>query len=116
MSRATTAVILSALVLPGAGQLYLKQYWRGCAFVAISLACVWVIAADLTRRALAVFEQIDLGAGAPDIAHIARLAVQASHGAGEGRIALATLLLALCWLASVVDAYRSSRPVPVFPA
>jgi len=47
MSRSTTAVLLSALVLPGAGHLYLKHYPRGLALIAISLMwislmCLWV--------------------------------------------------------------------------
>jgi len=110
MHRTTTAAILSALVLPGAGQFYLKRYWRGGVFAAVSLASAWVIMADILRRASVVLAQIELGAGAPDVAQIARLA---TYGAGEGRITLAMVLLALCWLASVADASWASRPASV---
>lgn len=109
MSRAATAVILSALVLPGAGQLYLKRIWRGGMFASVSLACLWVIVAEVLGRTSAVFAQIESGAGTLDISQIAGLAAQASHGAGEGRLTLATLLLGLCWVASVVDACLASR-------
>lgn len=110
MSRATTAVILSALVLPGAGQFYLKRTWRGVIFAAVSLVCLWVILADVLRRTTAVLAQIESGAGVLDVSQIASLAAQASHGAGEGRLTLVTLLLGLCWVASIVDAYLASRP------
>ncbi|MBT9569385.1 MAG: hypothetical protein IV085_13940 [Thiobacillus sp.] len=113
MSRTTIAVMLSALVLPGAGQVYLKRYWRGGVFAAASLACMWVIMAEILRRASSVLAQIEAGAGAPDVAQIASLAALASQGAGTGRLPLVTLLLALCWIASVADAFRPSEPVSV---
>lgn len=112
LSRTTTAVILSALLLPGAGQFYLKRYVRAGIFAAVSLASTGVILLDLLRRATFVLAQIQTGAGAPDLAQLAKWVAQAAALEGQARLALATGVLALCWAISVADACRASRCAP----
>lgn len=103
MSRSTTAVLLSALVLPGAGHLYLKHYPRGIALIAASLVCVWVIIDSAMRQASLVLDQLDIEGGALDAGQLSALATQTSSGSGD---TIATLVLAGCWVIGMVDAYR----------
>jgi hypothetical protein len=105
MSRSTNAVLLSALVLPGAGQIYLKHYRRGIVLVAISLVCLWVIVEKTLQQAASVIERLTTEGGVPDAGQIADLVTQTSNGS----VTLAGVVLAACWLVGIVDAYRLGR-------
>jgi hypothetical protein len=109
MRRSTTAVLLSALVLPGAGHLYLKHFQRGIALMAISLACLWIIGDRVMQQASVVLERLGSEGGVIDAGHISDLVTQASGSAGSTTATVAALALAGCWLAGIVDAYRLAK-------
>ena len=106
MSRSTTAVLLSALVLPGAGHLYLKYFWRGIALLATSLVCLSFIIDRAMQQASAVIDNLGIGAAALDPVRITDLVSQTSNNSGSS---VATLVLSGCWLAGIVDTYRLGR-------
>lgn len=106
MSRSTTAVLLSALVLPGAGHLYLKHFPRGIALIAVNLACLWVIVDSVLQQALIVLDQLESEGGALDAGHISELVAQTPSGLGSS---IASFVLVGCWLLGMVDAYRLGR-------
>ena len=106
MSRSTTAVVLSALVLPGAGQIYLKHYQRGIALIGVSLVCLWFIVVRAMQQASAVLMQLESEGGALDAAQIAGLVSQFPNGAGSSALTVAVWVLAVCWVVGIADAYR----------
>ena len=106
MSRSTTAVVLSALVLPGAGQLYLKHYWRGIVLIGVSLICLWFIVERAMQQASAVLVKLESEGGALDAGQLSDLISQTSNSSGSSA---ATLVLAGCWLFGIVDAYRLGK-------
>jgi len=106
MSRSTNAVLLSALVLPGAGHLYLKHVPRGMALIAVSLTCLWAIVDSALQQARIVLDQIESGQAALDASHISELVAQTSGSSGSS---IATYVLIGCWLAGMVDAYRLGK-------
>ena len=109
MSRSTTAVVLSALVLPGAGHLYLKHYRRGIALIVVSLACLWVLVDRVMQQASAVLERMASEGGAADAGQLTDWVTQASSSSGSAAVTVATLVLAGCWLVGIVDAYRLGK-------
>ena len=109
MSRSATAVVLSALVLPGAGHLYLKHYRRGIAFIVVSLACLWILVDRVMQQASAVLEQLEAAGGAVDPGQLTDWAAQASSASGGTPATVASLVLAACWLVGIVDAYRLGK-------
>ncbi|MFH1818998.1 MAG: hypothetical protein ABIK08_13285 [Pseudomonadota bacterium] len=109
MSRSTNAVLLSALVLPGAGHLYLKHYPRGIALIAISLACLWVFVDRAMLQASIVLDQVATEGGAVDVGRLSDLIAQTSNGPGSLVVTVASLVLAGCWVIGIVDAYRIAR-------
>ena len=109
MSRLTTAVLLSALIFPGAGHLYLKRYSRGAALIAVSVACLWVIVDRAMRQATLVLDKIESGEIVPEVGRISDLVAQTSNSPGSSLATVATLALAGCWLVGMVDAYRLGR-------
>lgn len=109
MSKTATAVLLSALVLPGAGHLYLKHSRRGMVLIAISLVCLWFIVDGVMRQVSLVLGQLDVEGGALDASRISELAAQASNGPENSAAAVATLVLIVCWLIGMADAYRIGK-------
>jgi TM2 domain-containing membrane protein YozV len=109
MSRSVNAMLLSALVLPGAGHLYLKRYGRGFALIGVSLACLWVLMDKAMQVASTVLDQMAAEGGAVDVGQITELAAQASNAPGSSLATIATLGLAGCWLIGMIDAYRLGK-------
>ncbi|MHB1187550.1 hypothetical protein [Thiobacillus sp.] len=109
MSRSTNAVLLSALVLPGAGHLYLRHFWRGMALIAISLACLWIFVDRVMQQASTVLEKLESEGGVLDAGQLSDLVSQTSNTSGSTVVTVATLVLAGCWVVGVVDAYRLGK-------
>jgi hypothetical protein len=109
MSRSTNAVLMSALVLPGAGHLYLKHYLRGIALIVASLACLGVSVDRAMQQASNVLEKLASEGDAVDPGQLADLVAQASNGPGNHAVTVAMLGLAGCWVLGIVDAYRLAR-------
>lgn len=109
MSRSTTAVVLSALIFPGAGHIYLKQTGRGMALIAVSLMCLWAIIARAMQQASAVLAQLETDGVVPDAGQLADLVSHASNHSESGSAMMATLVLTGCWLFGIIDAYRLGR-------
>ena len=116
MNRSATAVVLSALVLPGAGQLYLNHIGRGLAFAGVSLVCLGVIVAETMQRASGLLATMEAeGEGALNAAQITAWVSQTTDDSSGTAMTLATLVLAACWLMAVVDAYRLGSRQPAGP-
>lgn len=118
MNRSTTAVVLSALVLPGAGQLYLKHVWRGMVFIGVSLACLWLIVVRTMQQASAVLAQMESQGGALDAAQLAGWMGQTQGGSGSMAATMAVWVLFVCWVVGIIDTHRLGKrelisPTPV---
>lgn len=102
MSRSTNALLLSALVMPGAGQLYLKHVLRGMVLIAVSLVCLWLIGESMWQQAAVVLDQLRSSEASLDTSHIAELAAQTPGGSSGST---ATFVLIGCWLGGLIDTY-----------
>ena len=102
MSRSTTAMLLSAFVMPGAGQLYLKRVLRGMVLIVVSLVCLWIIGDSMMQQATIVLDQLQSGEAALDAGHIAELVDKTPRSSASG---IATWVLIGCWLVGMIDTY-----------
>lgn len=111
MNNAIKGMLLSGLVWPGLGQVVLKSYKRGIALMLfVLIAFIWVVV-SASRQALAVLEKVASEGGAVDMESISHAASQATT-AGDHLLSRLTLLLMLvCWLVGVVDAYATGRKI-----
>jgi hypothetical protein len=108
MQRAISAALLSAFVFPGAGQLYLRRPARACLFLVPALVAGFWFAGDLMARASRLADQVLAGTLPLDPAAIA--ARLDADGSGSPMVTLCGVVLVVCWLASIVDAYVVARP------
>jgi hypothetical protein len=106
MNRATSAALLSALVFPGAGQLYLRRPLRACLFILPTLAAAYVYFGDMFTRASNIADQVLAGRVAADPAAIAaRLDAQ---GAAP-LVTFCGFVLLACWIGSIIDSFVVAR-------
>jgi hypothetical protein len=107
MSRSTTALLLSALVFPGAGHLYLKRRSRALLFIVPTVVAGGYFVLDAARRATDLADQIMSGALGTDPVAIAAKLEQA--GPTSGLVDLAMYVLLACWIGAAVDAWLLGR-------
>lgn len=108
MKRSTKAALLSGLVFPGIGHLYLKRYVHGVILSGGAASALYYIVSGVVSTALEVAEKIQ-GGGVPlDIGAITELVSQQSSGA-EQPTNVAMIALVVCWVVGVADSYRQGR-------
>jgi hypothetical protein len=101
MKKSMKAALLSGLVFPGTGQLYLGQRRRGWALIFSVLLIFVYIVIRMTAQA---YREI-AAAAAQDVA-IDMTALQKAVAASSDTVTTAGLsLLVLIWLAAIIDAY-----------
>jgi hypothetical protein len=102
-------VWLSALVWPGAGQVYAGRRRKGIALIVLSglLTLVFSVVA-----AICILQASPPGSAALlDPAEV-RLALRRLAAEDTGTLLLAACPLAVVWLYAVLDAWREARPRP----
>jgi hypothetical protein len=109
MRNAVKGIVLSGLVLPGLGQVVLKSYKRGIILILIVLAAFSTIVVSAARQALTVLEKVESGGGLADMESITAAATQSATTADHLLINFALLLILICWIVSIVDAYTTGR-------
>jgi hypothetical protein len=109
MKQSTKAVLLSALIFPGAGHVLLKRYIPGLVLIAASFASVYYIVSKTVEESLQIVEQIQSGNIQPDVASIEELVSQHSTGEDAHLIDIATYIFIACWIIGIIDSYRVGR-------
>jgi len=109
MKKTTKAVLLSALVFPGAGHLFLKRYLPGLALAGVSLAGVGYTLCRTVEISSQVFAGMQNGAVPPDVAAITAMLASQATGPGVLLLNIATVVPAICWFIGIVDVYRLGR-------
>lgn len=106
MKQSIKGVLLSGLIFPGLGQVLLGAKKRGWLIVLTAIACLVAIVVVATQTALVVLEQLGDEGKPLNTDTISEAAIRASTESGSSLFSFFLLALLLCWLFSVVDAYR----------
>ncbi len=109
MSNSLKAALLSGLVFPGIGQVFLKCYRRGVVLMLIVLACLFIIVAKAVQQAFSILKQIELAGGTINVDAILNVATQSSTNSDSIVFNSILLLIIVCWILGVVDAYRIGK-------
>ncbi len=109
MKKSTKATLLSALVFPGAGHIYLKKYLPGVVLIGISCAGIYYLLSKAIEQSMQIVDQIQSGAVQPDMAAISDLVSKQSSGPQAEILNIVTIIITICWLGGMIDAYRLGR-------
>ncbi len=102
------AVLLSALVIPGAGQLYLKRFRTGIALLAVTLVGFLYILVVAMKAATSALQQIQLQGAMVDLSTLSRITSDSVQHATTCGYSLSITLIIICWLYGIVDAYLAA--------
>lgn len=108
MKKSTKAALLSGLVFPGVGHLYLKRWLVGIVLAGIAAVATYYIGSVVMSTAAVIAEKIQSGAVAPDIDTITALVAQQSSGNAQATNLAETVWLA-CWVIGIVGSYWQGR-------
>ncbi len=106
MKRSTKAVLLSALVFPGVGHIFLRKYIPGVALVGASFAAIYYLMSKTVEKALQITEKIQSGDVQLDVEAITELISKQSTGTEAQLLNIATAAFIICWLIGIIDSYR----------
>jgi len=109
MNNSLKGAFLSGLIFPGLGQVVLKHYKRGAVIMLTVLVSLSVVVVKAVQQALGILEKIESEGGAISMSTISNVATQASTTSGSLTFNLVLLLVILCWIIGVVDAYRIGK-------
>ena len=106
MRRPIKAALLSGLVFPGAGHMFLKQYLRSFALMLSAVIALSVLVAIAMQEALVIVDRINSGELALESGAIAELVSNATSSAESTVSNIATAILGACWLIGIIDSCR----------
>jgi hypothetical protein len=109
MKNSMKGALLSGLVFPGLGQIALKRYWRGFALMLAVMAGLYVMIVTAVQQAYAILDSIETEGGVPDSDTISQAAAQAAAASDSPLITVVSLLIFVCWIVGIIDAYRIGK-------
>ena len=108
MKKSTKATLLSMLVFPGVGHLYLRKYLLGMVLFIGAATATYFIVSSAVKTALEVAEKIQSGSIPLEVGTITELVSQKSH-AGEYATNNALIALFTFWVIGIFDSFRIGR-------
>jgi hypothetical protein len=108
VSYSIKAALLSGLVFPGVGHLYLRRYLRGVVIAAGAAALSYFIISVAVDSAFDIAGKIQSGDVPLNVESISGLVSKASQG-NEHSTDIATMVLFALWVIGIVDSYRVGR-------
>jgi TM2 domain-containing membrane protein YozV len=105
MKKSLKGALLSGLVFPGLGQLWLKRYLLGMALVIATCGAAAVVVARAAHEAVRLIEKAESAGATVDIVAIVNSAGTLSSAPADAGTTAAMLLMVGCWILSMVDAY-----------
>jgi hypothetical protein len=108
MKKSTKAALLSGLVFPGLGHVYLRRYAFGLVLLLIAGWATYSVTVASIDAAYDIAAQIDAGTVAPESGAISQLIEQRSQRAEQATSTPGWVLMVV-WLVGIVDSWRVGR-------
>jgi Na+/proline symporter len=108
VKKSTKAALLSALVFPGIGHLYLKRWAVGILLSGIAAVAAYYIGSVVLDTASVITEKIQSGAVPPDMDTITALVAQQTSGTAQATD-LAKVVWLACWVIGIAGSFWQGR-------
>jgi len=109
MGQTIKAVLLSALVFPGAGHLAVKKPVRGLVLLGISLFCAYLILSTVFSISKELGGKIESGAIPYDPEQLTQLVTEKVSIGDYQYVSYAVIVFMMCWIFGVIDSFRWGR-------
>ncbi len=105
MTKSTKALLLSALVYPGAGQVFLKRYTIGIIMIGITSVGLYLVLENTFKITFQIIEKIQNGEAQPNFSTLLGLVSQHDTQLLNN----AVTIMVITWLVSIVHLYIISK-------
>ncbi len=104
------AVLLSAFVFPGVGQLYLKMYWRGLVIMLFSCTGLGYMIWSITKSAINRLDDVmvKMQGSTPDLQELSEI-VGSKSSITDPYNDFIFYAIVCIWIFAVIDAYRIGK-------
>ena len=109
MKKTLTAILLSALIFPGTGHLYLKKPIPGYGLIVTVVLCIIIIVSKLSEQASTIALQLQAEGGVISTERIMELAMETSQNSNNTPTTTAMMIIVACWFLGIIDSYRLSK-------
>jgi hypothetical protein len=99
------AALISDLVYPGAGPLYLKKYLTAAIIIIVASVALFIILSNAVAAAQFVSDKIASGEIRADVTAISEAVTQQLATESQS-IANASIAIGLAWLFGIIDSFR----------
>lgn len=106
MKKSLKAALLSGLIFPGLGHMFLREYLRGTALLVTSLAALSIMVTRAYEQASLVVDRVLSGDVAIEAEAISQAVSNSTTAADSLVDNLLLVVLVACWLAGILDSYR----------
>lgn len=116
MDKATKAALFSALLFPGWGQFYLKQFLRGLFFIVPVLVGSLLLAWSIIQASISIIKAAPFKKGTVQVDQVFQVTINALKTINISFFLIVLLLIVLLWILSVIDAYQLGKKLTTEPA
>ena len=109
MNLATKAALFNALLFPGWGQIYLKNYKKGILIIVAIIAGVISILWSVVQTTIALLKVAPLKKGSVNFSAVVNLAIDSIKALNLFYLYLILFFMILLWIFSIIDAYISGK-------
>lgn len=109
MKKAWKAALLSGIVFPGVGQLWLKRYLRGIILILAVCASAAVVVSKSARQAMDILEKLENEGGTVDMGALMNAVNHAAPAPDDSMARVAMIVMVGGWVVGMVDAYLVGR-------
>ena len=109
MNLATKAALLNALILPGWGQIYLRNYKKGIWIIIATVAGILSILWSVVQTTKNILKIAPLKKGIFTFSAVVNLAIDSIKALNLSYLFLILLSMILLWIFSIIDAYMVGK-------
>jgi hypothetical protein len=109
MNLAIKGALLNTLLLPGWGQIYLRNYKKGILIIIATLAGVVSILLSVIQTTTALLKAVPLKKGTITFIAVVQTAINAIKALNYSYLFLILLSMILLWIFSIIDAYQIGK-------
>ena len=109
MNPAIKAALFSALLFPGWGQIYLKNYKKGIFIIIAIVAGISSILWSVVQTTKNILKIAPIKKGTVTLSVVVQLAIDSIKALDRYYLFLILLSMILLWILSIIDAYTSGK-------
>ncbi len=106
MTKPTKAALLSGLIFPGIGHVFLKHYLRGSILMLPALVALSAIVKVAFQQAQAIVDRVVSGEVPLETVAISKLVAESPNDSDSLMSSISVFVFVACWLIGIIDSYR----------